>query len=67
MENPGLQRTVNNLPNFIKSGKPTIPSGKQPVVDRKYTDPSSCFPKDGRYPIPSFFEYRVAIKEQELY
>lgn len=45
-------------PSHINS-KPSIPiSSRQPVFERKISDPSSSSPKGERYPIPSFFEYR---------
>ncbi len=46
------------------AGKPTMPvQGRQPVIERKTADPSSTFPKGERYPIPSFFEYRIKPRE----
>lgn len=47
-------------------GKPTIPGfGKQPIVERKLSDPSSTAPKGERYPIPTFFEYRIKPREYD--
>jgi hypothetical protein len=59
--------TLTNLESaqFIKAGKPTIPFiGRQPIIERKISDPSSASPKE-RYPIPSFFEYRVKPREYD--
>jgi hypothetical protein len=51
---------------LVNSGKPTMPfSGRQPIVERKITDPSSASPRGERYPIPSFFEDRMKIRENE--
>jgi hypothetical protein len=48
----------------VNSGKPTIPlTGRQPIIERKITDPSSASPKGERYPIPSFFEYRIKPRD----
>jgi len=40
-------------------------NSKQPNIERKISDPSSCNPKGERYPIPSFFEYRVKAREYD--
>lgn len=45
-------------------GKPSIPSGRQPVVERKFSDPSSS-PKGERYPIPTFYERRIKPREHD--
>jgi hypothetical protein len=64
-----MQNTMT-LKNFsatiqtVSAGKPTLPSGRQPIVERKYSDPSSS-PKGERYPIPSFFEYRFKPREHD--
>jgi hypothetical protein len=51
---------------MIGSGKPTMPmTGRQPVIERKISDPSSTYPKGERYPIPSFFEYRIKPREYD--
>jgi hypothetical protein len=51
---------------MIGAGKPTMPlRGRQPMVERKISDPSSTYPKGERYPIPSFFEYRIKAKEYD--
>jgi hypothetical protein len=51
---------------LVNSGKPTMPlSGRQPMVERKITDPSSASPRGERYPIPSFFEYRMKFREND--
>ena len=51
---------------LIGAGKPSIPvSGRQPIVERKTSDPSSSSPKGERYPIPSFFEYRIKPREYD--
>jgi hypothetical protein len=51
---------------LMNAGKPSMPLiGKQPVSERKTSDPSSASPKGERYPIPSFFEYRIKHKEYD--
>jgi hypothetical protein len=48
------------------AGKPSITlTGRQPVVERKTFDPSSSSPKGERYPIPSFFEYRIKPRDYD--
>lgn len=48
------------------SGKPTMPfNGRQPIMERKIADPSSGAPRGERYPIPSFFEYRIKAREYD--
>jgi hypothetical protein len=50
----------------LNTAKPTIPmQGRQPLVERKISDPSSASPKGERYPIPSFFEYRIKPREYD--
>jgi hypothetical protein len=46
----------------LPAGHPSLPVGRQPIVERKFTDPSSC-PKVEKYPVPSFFEYRIKPRE----
>jgi len=52
---------------LISAGKPSPPlnDGRQPIVERKISDPSSSSPKGERYPIPSFFEYRIRAREHD--
>jgi hypothetical protein len=47
--------TMASMPKMMGTGKPSITLSRQPVVDRKTSDPSSASPKGERYPIPSFF------------
>lgn len=48
------------------NGKPSIPlTGRVPSVERKICDPSSSSPRGERYPIPSFFEYRIKPKDYD--
>jgi len=49
----------------LNAGKPTMPLGRQPIVERKISDPSSS-PKCERYPIPAFFEYRAKPRDTEF-
>lgn len=58
--------TTSTATKVISAGKPSIPlSTRQPIVERKMSDPSSSFPKGERYPIPSFFEYRIKPREHD--
>lgn len=45
-------------------GRPTIPSGRQPIFERKFADPSSTQPRGKGYPVPAFLENRVKNVEQ---
>jgi hypothetical protein len=47
------------------AGKPTMPLIRQTIAERKISDPSSSSPKGERYPIPSFFEYRIKPREYD--
>lgn len=48
-------------------GKPSIPlNSRQIFIEKKNYDPSSSPPKGERYPIPSFFEYRIKPGEYDL-
>jgi len=55
--------TTTAVPKMIGAGKPSITISRQPIVERKTSDPSSASPKGERYPIPSFFEYRIKPRE----
>ena len=51
---------------MIGSGKPTIPvSGRQTVIERKISDPSSSFPQGERLPIPAFIESRIQPRDYD--
>ncbi len=47
-------------------GKPTVPFGRQPSPGQKINDPSSSYPKEEHYPIPSFLKYTMKASELEL-
>jgi hypothetical protein len=50
----------------ISVGMPSVPdTGKSITIERKISDPSSCLPKGERYPIPSFFEYRISPRDYD--
>jgi hypothetical protein len=57
--------TTATVPKLTSSGKPSMPVTRQPIVERKTSDPSSASPKGERYPIPSFFEYRIKPREYD--
>jgi hypothetical protein len=59
-----MVRTVADGSGY-HSSRPTVPAGKQPHIENRITDPSSCFPKGEHYPIPAFFEYRCKWKESQ--
>jgi hypothetical protein len=46
----------------VNNGRPTIPlAGRQPMIERKISDPSSACPRGERYPIPVSFEDRIKL------
>jgi hypothetical protein len=64
MQNFNTQNSAANVSVTFKGGKPSEPSvGKQPFTEKRISDPSSSAPKGERYPIPSFFEYRIKAKD----
>ena len=68
MKKNGQTQTVYLPVQQINMGntKPTAPiTGRQPVIDRRSPDPSSVLRSD-RYPIPSFFEYRMRSVDQDI-
>jgi hypothetical protein len=66
MQKMNFSTTTSAAPKVISTGKPSIPlTTRQPVVERKTSDPSSTSPKGERYPIPSFFEYRIKPREYD--
>ena len=61
-----MSTTNATAPQVLNPGKPTIPlPGRQPIIERKITDPSSTSPRGERYPIPSFFEYRIKSRDND--
>jgi hypothetical protein len=66
MQKMNLSTSISTSAQVIHSGKPTMPlMGGQSIVERKISDPSSSSPKGERYPIPSFFEYRIKPREHD--
>jgi hypothetical protein len=66
MQKMNFSTTTVASHQVISNGKPSIPlTARQPVVERKTSDPSSASPKGERYPIPSFFEYRIKPREYD--
>ncbi|MGV3530526.1 MAG: hypothetical protein ACO1OO_16610 [Flavisolibacter sp.] len=65
MERTNLATRTTTL---VKAGQPGLSStlGKQPVIEKRIADPSSTAPKGERYPIPSFFEYRIRPREFDM-
>ena len=57
--------TTVAVPKNLGAARPSIPVTRQPIVERKTLDPSSASPKGERYPIPSFFEYRIKPREYD--
>jgi hypothetical protein len=60
--------TENNLkkPILLLASKPTAPTNtKQPLSEKRVSDPSASTPRGKSYPIPSFFEYRAKPKEHD--
>ena len=55
---------ANQTSMMLAGNKPTLPTEqKQPQSEKRVSDPSSCLPRETRYPIPSFFEYRAKPRE----
>jgi hypothetical protein len=48
----------------VNAGKPTMPLGRQPIIERKISDPSSS-PRVERYPVPSFYEHRIKARDYD--
>lgn len=66
MQKVNFSTTTAAAPKMVSTGRPTMPSIlRQPIVERKTSDPSSTAPKGERYPIPSFFEYRIKPREYD--
>lgn len=66
MQKMNFSTVTAAVPKMISTGKPSIPlTTRQPVVERKTSDPSSASPKGERYPIPSFFEYRIKPRDHD--
>jgi hypothetical protein len=65
MQRMNFSTATVTAPKMISAGKPSIPLTRQPIVERKISDPSSASPKGERYPIPSFFEYRIKPREYD--
>lgn len=66
MQKINFSTTTVAAPQLLSAGRPSIPmTTRQPVVERKMSDPSSTLPKGERYPIPSFFEYRIKAREYD--
>lgn len=66
MQKMNFSTTTVTAHKVIGTGKPSIPlTTRQPIVERKTSDPSSASPKGERYPIPSFFEYRIKPREYD--
>lgn len=60
-----MQKTnlTTSLTSNVQIGKPTQPyQGKQRIIESKGSDPSSSTRVE-KYPVPSFYEYRVKPKE----
>lgn len=64
MEKFTYQQQRYHNSSFQQAGRPTIPSGRQPVVERKMADPSSALPRGGSYPLPLLTESRLRNVEQ---
>jgi len=66
MQKMNFITTTATLSKVTGAGKPSMPlTTRQPIVERKTSDPSSASPKGERYPIPSFFEYRIKPREYD--
>jgi hypothetical protein len=66
MQKINFLTTTATAPKLISAGRPSMPmTVRQPIVERKMSDPSSTLPRGERYPIPSFFEYRIKAREYD--
>jgi len=65
MQRVNYSTTTIAVPKTVSTARPSIPVTRQPIVERKTSDPSSASPKGERYPIPSFFEYRIKPREYD--
>ena len=64
MQKMNLVTGASTINPAMSTSKPTNPLiGRQSIIERKISDPSSSSPKGERYPIPSFFEYRIKPRE----
>jgi hypothetical protein len=55
---------ANQASTLLVMNKPAMPTEqKQPMLEKRISDPSSSLSHEKRYPIPSFFEYRAKPKE----
>ncbi|MGE5521018.1 MAG: hypothetical protein ACM3VS_13890 [Candidatus Dadabacteria bacterium] len=64
MEKINVTNRSTSFLSYPVAGKPSMPiTGKKSMIERRSADPSSAAPKGERYPIPSFFEYRIRIKD----
>jgi hypothetical protein len=50
---------------FILASRPCLPNTRQPVSEKRVSDPSSSSPRGTSYPIPTFFDYRAKAKDFE--
>jgi len=66
MQKINFSTNAATVSTMMNAGKPAMPLlARQPFVDRKTSDPSSTSPKGERYPIPSFFEYRIKPRDND--
>ena len=66
MQRNNFSTTIAAVPKVISAGKPSLPmTVRQPLLEKKTSDPSSFLPKGERYPIPAFFEYRIKAREHD--
>jgi hypothetical protein len=59
-------RNLNSSPQIVNAGRPTMPLGKQPVIEKKISDPSSS-PRGERYPVPSLLDYRSKSQRTDFH
>jgi hypothetical protein len=66
MQKMNFSTNAATVPKMMGAGKPSMPlMARQPFIERKTSDPSSTAPKGERYPIPSFFEYRIKPRDYD--
>lgn len=66
MQKMNFSANAATVSRMVNAGKPSMPlMVRQSFAERKTSDPSSTSPKGERYPIPSFFEYRIKPRDHD--
>lgn len=58
------QTEIKATASFLLNSKPSAPANsRQPLAEKRVSDPSAFLPGGRSYPIPAFFHYRSRPKE----